>query len=317
MVAALIAVVVVVLGAVTAVVLWPSSGESPSEVAGRYLRALADGDAATALSLGIAEPVSSQLLTDDVLRQQLQQMPISNIRVEGERQTPATTEDRVYVEAVATFGDRESRGLIETNRVDGTWRLARAHVVLDAGDVKVGGSDSAVATLEVFDQRVDDPSNIAIFPGALRLSSSNPFLSVEQTAPYLLDKTLVSGSQGRVFTPVFSLNEDGKSAIHTAVVKWMTACYTPGSPAAGPCGKIDPTQGGQYAPGARLTGPVDLGQCTYEFNSFLQVNAACHGGNTPFEAQRVDGPVEQRIWTSLITPVDISNDPPVVIAPRF
>jgi hypothetical protein len=314
--AAVAASIALVLAAVVAVVVWPSSVESPSQVADRYLRALADGDATTALSLGVATPGSTQLLTDDVLREQLAQLPISNIRVEGERQTPATTDDQVYVEAVAALGDRESRGLIQMHRVDGTWRLASAHITIgDVGDV--GRSASTSHTLAVFGQPVGDPTAINMFAGALQLSSTSPFLDVEQSAPFLLDKTLQFGDQRRLLTPVFSLNETGKSAIHDAVVKWITACYTPGLAPAGPCDKIDPTQAGQYAPGARLTGPVDLGQCTYDFNGFLQVVANCHGGNTPFEAQRVDGGVEQRIWTSFTTPVDITNDPPMVVAPQF
>lgn len=315
-VVAVASVVVLAAAAVVAVVMWPS-GDSPREVATRYFNALAAGDAETALSLGAAEPASTQLLTREVLAQQLQQMPIANIRVGDEQETPATTDDRVYVDASATFGDRESHGLIQMNRADGDWKLASAFVTAnDAGhNVSLGKSGRAADTLEIFGIPVGETGSFSMFPGALAVSTSNPFLNVERGAPFLLDKTLQFGSQPRPFTPVLSLNETGEKAIHEAVTKWMTACFTPGAPPAGPCDKIDPTQGGQYLPGARLTGPVDLGQCTYQFNGFLQVVAACNFGNTPFDAQRLDGTIEPRIWTGFTTPVDITNDPPVVVAP--
>lgn len=315
-VVALAAVVVLAAAAVVAVVMWPS-GESPREVATRYFEALAAGDAETALSLGSAEPASTQLITREVLAQQLQQMPITNIRVGDEQKTPATTADRVYVDAAATFGDRDSHGLVQMNRVDGDWKLASAFVTAnDAGHtVSLGESGRAADTLGIFGIPVGDTGSFSMFPGALALSTSNPFLDVEQAAPFLLDKTLQFGSQPRSFAPVFYLNETGEKAIHAAVTKWMTACYTPGFPPAGPCDKIDPTQGGQYLPGAHLTGPVDLGQCTYQFNGFLQAVAACNFGTTPFEAQRLDGTVEPRIWTGFTTPVDITDDPPAVVAP--
>ena len=69
-VVAVASVVVLAAVAVVAVVMWPS-GDSPSEVATRYFNALAAGDAETALSLGVAEPASTQLMTRDVLAQQL------------------------------------------------------------------------------------------------------------------------------------------------------------------------------------------------------------------------------------------------------
>jgi hypothetical protein len=299
-----------------AVTLRPAGGTSPAGVVDAYLHALANGDASTALSLGVATASSTVLLSDDVLKQQIHKLPITDIRVEGETKTPSTTADRVYVKASAAFGGRRSDSDIEVVRSGDEWKLGSAFVnAHDPGHGIGGDLGRAFDSLQIFGQPVGNSGTVAMFPGALTVSSSNPFLNVQPPAPILL-KGLEAGDQATSFSPVFSLNDAGKAAIQTTIINWVTACYTPGAPPAGPCDKIDPTMGGAYVPGtARLTGPLSFGQWSYELDQSLRVLVTNESANIPFSAQRPDGSTEDRVWFQISTSVDISSNPPVVIAP--
>lgn len=314
---ALAGAIVVAAAAVIGAVVYRSatSGAAPAEVVDRYLHALAAGDASTALSLGAATPASTAWLSDDVLKQQLQKLPITDVRIDGETSTPATRADRVYVKASAAFGGKRSEGLIEVVISEHVWKLGSAFVNAHAGPGH-RAAGSAFDTLDIFGKPLPDSATAPMFPGAVSVSSSNPFFAVSQPAPIGLDR-LQYGVQGSSLSPVFSINEVGKQALAAAVTKWITACFTPGAPPEGPCIKIDPTVRGMYVPGsARLTGPIDLGKWTYVFDQSLSVAFYSDGASIPFTAQRTaDGVTEPLEYRGFTTPVDISKNPPVVVAP--
>ncbi len=299
-----------------AVIMSPSGGPTATQVAEDYLKALAAGDSQTALRLSAATPASSALLTDDVLRRQLQKTPISDIRVDGVVNAMNSPTGRVFVKASARFGSRPASTTIAMVQSGGSWKLASGFLVAEDPGHGIGGSiGRAFDTLEVFDVAVGPDGSFSVFPGALSLSTSNPFLDVTQS-PGLPFESLRYGDQPIPFSPVFSLNDNGKRAVREAITDWVTACYTPGATPSGPCGKLDPTRGGQYVAGtSRLVGPIDFGQWTYTLDQSLKVVVANNDARVPVRAQRPDGSVEDWYWVGFTTPVDIGQDPPVVLPP--
>ncbi|MGB0972574.1 MAG: hypothetical protein ACPGVG_16690, partial [Mycobacterium sp.] len=275
-----------------------------------------NGDAATALSLGAATPASTALLTDDVLGQQIQKMPITNIVVQGEVETTATNTDRVYIKASADFGETPSTGLIALIRANDSWKLRSAFLNARDPGHGIGTTGRAVDTLEIGGQPVGDSGVVAVFPGAWNLSTTNPFLDVSPPPPLLLDR-LQYGAQSNVFSPVFSLNDTGKQAIRATITKWVTDCFIPGGATpAGPCDLIEPTRGGTYLPGtARLDGPMVLEQWAFSLDQSLKVLVSVGDVHIPFTAERPAGTVENSVWRYIVTPVDISKNPPVVMPP--
>ncbi|WP_156671398.1 MULTISPECIES: hypothetical protein [unclassified Mycobacterium] len=316
--AAVAAAVLIAGGAIIAAMVYRTddagSSSSPTAVVSDYLRALAAGDAQAALSLGAATPHATTLLTSEVLKQQLDKLPITDIRVDGEQPTPATRPDRVYVKAAAAFGNKHSEGLIQVVRTATSWKLASAFLALQPTPA---GHPSVYDTMTVFGHRVD-PGVLDVFPGALAVSTSNEFLATEsQPEPVLLER-LRYGEQPNSFTVAFAINHRGRQAIQTAVIAWLTACMTAGSPPAGPCTKIDTSisMGGMAVPGTtRLTGPISLGQFTINFDQTLRPVAVVNNATVPMVAQRPDGSTVTGNFAGFTTPVDISKTPPVVVAP--
>lgn len=288
---AVVAATVVAAAAIVTAVVYRSQQESapPPEVVATYLRALAAGDADAAMALGAATPSSTTLLTAEVLKRQLEKLPITDIQVGGEQATPATTADRVYVKASASFGGKRSEGLIQVVRTSTSWKLASAFLKARAGS-RNSLHGMAFDTLTVFGQPIEGGA-VEVFPGALAVSTSNPFLDVTQPTPILLDR-LQYGDQANQLNMAFSVNDAGKRATEAAVTSWLRACMTPGTPPAGPCDKIEEsmTMGGVALAGsARLTGPITLGQFTTTYDQSLRVVAIVNFATVPFVAQRPDG----------------------------
>lgn len=315
---AVVAATVVAVAAIITAVAYRSRQESapPAEVVAAYLRALAAGDADAAMALGAATPRSTTLLTGEVLNRQLEELPITDVHVDGEQATPATNADRVYVKASAAFGGKRSEGLIQVVRTSTSWKLASAFLTARAGS-RNSSHGMAFDTLTVFDQPIEE-GLIAVFPGALSVSTSNPFLDVNQPTPILLDR-LQYGDQLNQLNLVFSVNDAGKRAAEAAVTAWLTACMTPGTPPAVPCDKIDEdlSRGGMWLPGsARLTGPITLGQFTLNFDQSLRVVAVSNSPTVPFVAQRPDGSTLPGNYVGFGATVDLGQNPPVVVAGR-
>ena len=122
-------------------------GGSPAEAVQGYLEALSRGDAQAALAYSAEEPGSTDLLTDEVLKQQIAQWPITNIRIlSGEATTAIAT---AVVHVAATFGDKVSDTQLQLTRSGDRWLLKSAAVKLDPGSMI-----QASRTLTVFGKPV-------------------------------------------------------------------------------------------------------------------------------------------------------------------
>lgn len=215
LVIAAVVTVLAVLAAVTVVITRSDSGgsggggESAQAAVVAYLEALARGDAATALSYGKSQPVSTELLTDEILGRQIAKWPITDIRVLD------TTDNSVVsqVHVTAKFGNEvsEAKLLVEKH---GGWKLSNAFIKVDK--TQIGQKDAE--TLTVFGEPVDQPRYV--FPGWVDVGSSSPYLSV--TSKPMMLQELATGAS--VMSMSFKLSDSGEQAIRTAITDSFALC---------------------------------------------------------------------------------------------
>ncbi|MEW2478456.1 hypothetical protein ACPCIR_17905 [Mycobacterium sp. NPDC051198] len=246
LVVAAVVTVLAVLAALTVVITRSDSGgsgaggESAQAAVVAYLEALARGDAATALSYSKSQPVSADLLTDEILGRQIAKWPITDIRVLD------TTDNSVVsqVHVTAKFGNEvsETRLLVEKH---GGWKLTNAFIKIDK--TQIGQKDAE--TLTVFGQPVDQPRYV--FPGFVDVGSSSPYLSV--TSKPMLLQELAAGVS--IMSMSFKLSDAGEQAIRAAIPDSFSPCTSsnlirpPGCPV-----RITATN---YVDGTATWGPIE------------------------------------------------------------
>lgn len=216
LVAAAVVTVLAVLAALTVVITRSDSGdgggaggESPQAAVVAYLEALARGDAATALSYGKSQPVSTELLTDEILGRQIAKWPITDIRVLDT--TDSSVVSQVHV--TAKFGNEvsEAKLLVEKH---GGWKLSNTFIKIDK--TQIGQKDAE--TLTVFGKPVDQPRYV--FPGWVDVGSSSPYLGV--TSKPLVLQELATGAS--VMSMSFKLSDSGEQAIRAAIPDSFALC---------------------------------------------------------------------------------------------
>lgn len=137
----------------------------PRAVATRYLAAIADGDASTALAYAAHPPTSAPYLTDRVLAEQLRLARLTRVLVRGVRQSGGTA--TVLVSYVLDFaGDP----VTQQDRIDlikhgSSWRLRRV-----ATDVTLPGGGPGADRLTFAGRPFTSISGL-IFPGALPIGT--------------------------------------------------------------------------------------------------------------------------------------------------
>ncbi|CAM5732916.1 hypothetical protein MAUB1S_03409 [Mycolicibacterium aubagnense] len=104
-----------------------SGSSSAGGVVKGYLEALSNGDADAALSFSGDQPASKEFLSSDVLKKQIAEWPISDIRILNEDKTMASI-GRGDVHAAAKFGDKNSDATIQVKKDGDKWQLAHAAI---------------------------------------------------------------------------------------------------------------------------------------------------------------------------------------------
>ena len=305
--------VLAIIGVVV-VVLINSGGDGSSgagragEVAQSYLEALARGDAQAALALSATEPPNSDLLTDDVLRKQLDALPIGGIEILGEVADPEESEDRTSVRVAVTLGDKRTESKIRMVRSDGAWKLDSSFVEVTTFATIAGSSRS---TLVAFGVPVGDTGEFYAFPGPLDLTTSSPYIAVNAVAPLSFDKLGI----GEILQPKFSMTDAGRKALEDTVRAHYQPCYATG-PKPAQCA-LSTLSLSPYDPTSiRFTSPLDVGTLNYAFEG-TSTSATINGTleNVSLTARASDGqavPLTGGIILYLMV-VDISKDPPVVL----
>ena len=321
--------VLAVVGVIVAVLLGSrgdhkttTASGSASDVAKAYLEALARGDAKAALDLGAAQPGSSDLLTGDVLKQQIKMLPISNIEILGETPDPRDS-GKATVKVAARLGDKRTETKISVVNSDGRWKLESAFVnvgtqggrPIDTGAV---GKDltlqpmSPDSTLLIFGKPIDKSGHFYAFPGALQVKSSSPYIDVNQPPPLTFDQ--LSGVFDAFVEFKYSMNDAGRKASEDALRAFITKCYSPG-PKTGSCVLVTDF-GPDYDPTTiSLTGPIDMSGLKYTYlgtDTWVMVSGTVK--DMPFTVRTSDGQTRPKTTNlALANAVDISKDPAAVV----
>jgi hypothetical protein len=301
--------VVVLVAAVVGIVAVASNGSAPSspgETVKGYLEALARGDAEGALSYATDIPGDPRFLTDEVLKEQIEHWPITDIRI--------LSEDGIgsygSVHVSAKFGDHVSDVTISLDRFKEGWKLKVGAIKIEFHTYV--RDDAGLKTLTFFGQPIDLNKPVYVFPGWLDVGNSNPY--VEQKSrdlPLLLDK--MSGySTGTSLSFEYSLNAEGRTAIRNALQAELEKCARSRLLAPPNCPQS-----------ARRPGLVDgTAQWTWSRNlDGLRLNAflgrefkVLISGETTFrvDADSDSGPMTGEVTAFLSGEADLAQDPPAV-----
>ena len=309
LVLAIVGAVVLVVVVVVVVVIAATSGsgsdtdDTPRAAAQGYLEALARGDAAAALGYGKDQPGSKDLLTDDVLKQQIAKMPITDIQILDDG---SPIGDMAMVHVSARFGDQVSDARLTLHHADG-WKLDTATVKIDLS--MMGATNKALKQVTVFGKPADNP--VYVFPGWVDYSSDNTNLEVTAKSPMLGDlSSYSSGYVGAGFE--VKLSNAGNEAIMSALSSDLAKCTAsnrlapPGCPLkAQPYGLVDGT--------ARWGTMGDLSDVKVLFNAYDMSAALIGSVKTTFSAQQTRGGVSDGSITGFISgEADVSTDPPTL-----
>ncbi len=217
------------------VVVGGKGGSGPAPVSAgaavqEYLEALAAGDAAAALAYSDVQPDSAELLTDEVLAQQLAEGAITNITIVSDDTVGGVATVRVS----ADFGSVTSDAILLVSKNDsGRWRLP-------AAAVKLAGSDSgmvppeAAKTATVFGRPL--PAEGAyVFPGFVEMASTSPYVDVGVAQPLPLDTLNLPAGQTLYAPGKFDLSDEGRQVVRETYDAGLAACrdtnlVSPGPP---------------------------------------------------------------------------------------
>jgi hypothetical protein len=184
-----------------------------------YLEALARGDAEAALAYSNDLPASKEFLNDAILKKQIAQWPISNVRILKDDSTTAGFIGFAMVHVVANFGDHVSDTNLEVKKDHGHWKLTTAAIKITASP-GASSSNAAAKTLTVFGKPIGD-SAAYVFPGWIDVGSTNPYVSIT-AKPVLLDQ--LWSVTGRWLDTTFALSDAGRDAANTQLAAAMANC---------------------------------------------------------------------------------------------
>lgn len=320
-VGAAVAVVLVAVAVVVAMVVSSGGEESvdasrpgAGEAAKAYLEALARGDAQAALELGASRPASAELLTDEVLRKQIAEMPITDIQVLDDAEE-SNDGALAKVRVSARFGEQRSEGDLQMVYRDGAWKLARAFVNVSS-TVWPDDDTNPGSALRVFGKKLLRSGHFYVFPGYVEVTTTTPYLQSTQPGTLGLDR-LTSGFYMQF---EFTMTEEGRRAAEEALLAHLTACFQPGGVRNPECSKFigpDSLKGYDMNTVA-LTGPIDLSGVTFDYLSIYRwASARGNISDIPLTARRLDGePGEITGRLSVNEQIDLGVDPPVLMRSR-
>lgn len=304
--AAAVVVVVVIVAVVVAVSGGSGAAGTPQDAVKGYLEALARGDASAALSFGKDQPGTTELLTDDILSQQIAKQPITDIRIlDGESAAPVGGYARVHVSA--KFGATVSDTTLMVQKGEDGWKLDRAAIKVDTH--VLSGANRAMATLTIFGKPTSSP--VYVFPGYLEVASSNPNLTVTAKTP-LLDGLALADSGMSLSDAQFALSGEAEKSIMGELAEALNKCTQSNllSPPGCPMRMKDVS----LVEGTAKWGPFnDLGQVRLMFNQYDMSAKLIGTVKGPFSAQTRFGGMRDGNVTGLINGnADLSSNPPTV-----
>ncbi|WP_133298507.1 hypothetical protein [Tsukamurella pulmonis] len=266
-----------------------------------YLDALASGAADTALSLGYRQSGGSKsLLTSQVLKKQLAEAPITEIKVDS---TSFVGEyGKTYVRASAKFGGVKSEADIPMRQVNGEWKLENSFI--DADSHSGANPRSIYAILRILGEPASSSGKFQVFPGFVSIESMTPYVSVTEQ-PTMLLNGLVNTSVS--FKPSVALTDTGRTAVSDAVAtyvsKWTNDPYRSG---------YDYQSKDLVPTSVRTTGPVvlDWARTNFKIESLYLVPVVAAGTVPVSATTRSGAPYTGSVQVTVGGSVDLSKNPP-------
>lgn len=288
---------------------------SPTEVAKAYLEALSRGDAQAALALGAIAPASTELLTNDILKMQLEKLPITDVEVEGEVERKPKADKRTSaVKVAAKFGGQRTEGRLDMVVVDNQWKLTAGYVNLTTEELPGFGNAATAASLKVFGKPLPQSRHVNVFPGYIEMSVSTPYVRINELPPTTLSDVTVLNLTGTKAKPKFSMTDEGLKAAQDAVRAFIDRCLNPGEKPS-ECNFLLDTWGEDYDLNTlHVVGPVDLPPSAFvmpEDKSVVRVADLA----VRVAIVRKDG-VDSGANLGIPLEVDLGQQPPRVIPPR-
>lgn len=197
--------------------------DTASEAVTAYLEALQRGDAETALSLGREQPPDTSMLTDAILKKQMEKFPITDVKVLGDI---PTADGGALVHVIAKFGGVDSDESIKLEKPpqgEG-WKLKTAAMAVE---FKLENTNPALAKdITVWGEPVPKSRKAYVFPGAVEFGSSNPAIEVGNspavgaTDPSLYEVAYMSDA----IYPDFKVSDHGRQMVKDELKKALDEC---------------------------------------------------------------------------------------------
>lgn len=295
-----------------------SGGESDggtgkaSEAVSAYLEALQRGDAKAALALGRDQPPDTSMLTDEILKQQMEKFPITDVKILGDI---PTTDGGAMVHVIAKVGgiDSDERIVLEKPPPGEGWKLKSAAMSVE---FKIQDMNPGLAkSITVWDKPVPKSGKAYVFPGLVELGSSNPALEVGNSpAVGNADPTLYEiSTMSRVVYPEVKVSDTGRQMVRDELKKALDKCAESTSLEPPKC----PNKAARsdfVADSAKWTAPSDLEAVTINFMD-PKTGKAMIIGNAEFgiSVRTQSGETETGTFlASVFGNADMTQNPPVV-----
>lgn len=185
----------------------------PEDSVKGYLQALANGDAATALSYAATKPTDTTFLTDEVLAASNALNPISSISV-----TPYTGDDisKATISASYNIGDDSVNTTFDVVLQDDKYLLKQVTQDVDLTLVYSIGLGMSLNGVSLDDA---SPWSVTLFPGVYQVATSNPYLKID---PDMFTVEDVDGFTSPTGEPV--LADDAQAKLAAVAKSALSGC---------------------------------------------------------------------------------------------
>ncbi len=186
----------------------PLSATGAAAVKG-YLKAVAGGHAASAISYGATLPIEKSLLTDEMLAANRAAAPITDIKA-----TEGTGGDHQTVQASYKLGGTPVSTTFEVTRANGTWVLDAIAAPLPLDLSKTTGAD-----LRINGRKLPN-LHPTVFPGRYTITASNTWFTVSGGKV----QVKIGTATGAVREAKLTLSASGISAVRKAAQAKLNWC---------------------------------------------------------------------------------------------
>nr|MCH9701104.1 hypothetical protein [Actinomycetes bacterium] len=270
-------------------------------------------------AFGQDQPASTELLSNEILQQQIDQWPITNIRILSDDSTTQSYlgVGMAQVHVTANFGTHTSDATIFVKKnSNGDWKLPTASIKIAGSQSGLAAAGAAAKTATLFGKPVP-PEGTYVFPGYLDIGSSSPYVDVKSDSPLLLDKISLVGLPGTMLLAphitTMELNEKGRRAVREAIDAAYASCrdsnlLAPPKPCPASLASSTGTDG-TVSWGAADTSDIEI-------KTFLPTDMTVMvTGKVIVQVtlQSSRGELEGPIDSYLVTRVDVSHTPPTLI----